>query len=222
MKLQAKSFFSKFTLFFCAVNFLFFILFYLCNFIFSSSFSAFIATYIIPFISDFVNVLIPILSAMAMLIASYSLSLKGILIRSLPFAFAKILYTLPYYYLHFIFDGYDSVESILHSLLWSIPNVAFVYILNIAFFFLMRAVIVRHSAEGDESFIKEKSFRISNSLNFSFLICSIAAFIYLTVREIIDTVSYFISYFGSFVFSEILLIMVSYLVNLLILFVLYY
>lgn len=132
---------------------------------------------------------------------------------------ARIFYTLPYYYVAFIYNyRYDSLESILLSLVASVAVilisalVSIIY-LAIAVHFLVRKAKKNKSVNIPTVYDVVKMPTTSDFLSTSGLpltVFSLLSFGLHGVKELIDTVSFFIEYRLSYTAGEIVTILLNY------------
>ncbi|MBR2972377.1 MAG: hypothetical protein IKC61_05570 [Clostridia bacterium] len=132
---------------------------------------------------------------------------------------ARIFYTLPYYYVAFIYNyRYDSLESILFSLVASVAIilisalVSIIY-LAIAVHFLVRKAKKNKSVNIPTVYDVVKTPTTSDFLSTSGLpltVFSLLSFGLHGVKELIDTVSFFIEYRLSYTAGEIVTILLNY------------
>lgn len=194
-------------------NFLVFMLFYVFTYL--VSFPPML--YVLPFISDLATVAIPAITATVMFVYGCFEGLwRGLLFGLLP-SVTRIFYLILYYYLLFIRDGFDSVESILFSLLSCIPEIIFLYIITALIYFALHFITMWRAGDKDTyvfSLMGERLFDFDNPISFSALLVAIGSFLYLIIVEIIDTVAFFSEYGSNFNTFEIVYIAISFLVDL--------
>lgn len=145
---------------------------------------------------------------------------KGALVKfSLTVTSARILYTLPYYYMIFINNyGYDSVESITLSLLASILTILLTVIgifICLGIYFAVLKICFKKSRKAPDEVLDsvlEKSI-ITDFLcpkNVPVLIFALARFCFSLARELFDAVSYMVEYYQDYRSKEIVTMLANF------------
>lgn len=212
---------AKATFIFSLANIAVFALYYIFSYVVTAPND--LVVYLIHFVTNAASLLIPLSAVAVLLVKRTYVSRSSLLISAIPFALCKILYLVPYYYMFFIYSGYDSVESLAMGAIWSIPEMLVQYLLTVLAVLGMRKIsefIGKRSGNNasPESLLAERGvLNLDNPTTFSILCISICTFVYLLVVEIINAISYFIEYAGSYRIDEILYIAVSFIYDVLML-----
>ena len=197
-----------------------FIIYYLANYIYASD----ALSYVWMFFQRISYLLLPSLASVVMLAASPFVSGKKLLISAIPLSLARIIFFIPCFYLIFIVDGFDSVESLAFGLLLSLAEATVSYCISAIIFVIMNVVInKRGGKKSRESLItKRTTLDFEDPTALAFAVISFVCFLYFFISEIINTVSFFIDYAGSMTPPEIIFTVVSYIVDALIIFIYFY
>lgn len=212
MKLYSKNLFTKASLLLVLGYFLTFFSFYSANVLFADKT---FFTYLWYFVQKTTFLLFPLVSALLALIADAYLGIKRTLVYLIPLSAAKMIYSLPYYYLNLVYDPfYDSVDAIFLALLQSIVECVFLYAFTLAVFFIMRFTLdyfSKKSKARGELLEKKTSLDFGDPISMTFMISSLLSFLYLFIVEIVDTVSVITKYTGRLTGGEIVYIVCSYI-----------
>ena len=189
------------------LSFLQFLIYYVCMGFFYESTAAIIIS---PYLINFFEALFPVACALIIYLTTND-GIKNKILPMLLISLSRITYTFPYYYIYYVSDVFDSLESVLLSLLVSI--------LYISSFFLQTFICISlinyaksRVEERNKLIVRAKLFNIEDRTNFGILICVFFIFIIFLVRELINTVSFFREVGGSYYFEEILTIVLSYVI----------
>jgi hypothetical protein len=132
---------------------------------------------------------------------------------------ARVFYSLPYYYIIFIYNyGYDSVESILLSFLATVLVILVTMLgtlISIGAYYLAVKIICKRSKEDISEALARpiEKASITDFLhrgNLPVLVFALVRFIFSLTLELIDTVSYLIEYRGDYLPTEIITILANY------------
>lgn len=213
-------------LIFAAANVIVFALYFLFTHvegIADTSAGYYIYVYGISYISGGLDVLFPLCAGVYLFATCSACESFCAPLRAIAIALARFLYLFPYYYLYFVYDGYDSIESCIHSALWSLIGCIIHYTVIIASLYLIK-LIIRWRCK--DSFVKALSsedplFYFDNPARFSFFATALLGFAYLFVMEAISTVSFLIEVKFVFTLPELISILLAYLVCLGFLFLFY-
>jgi hypothetical protein len=156
------------------------------------------------------------LVAATMLVVYALKGTKSAIVCAIIASLGRLLFTLPYYYIIYIYNyGYDSVESITLSLFSSVGIIAFTVIG--AFLSLWIAVMIIRKSEGDvkSSIVysleeNQATADFSSGANRAILIFAAIRLIRGLISEIIDTVTFFLEYGLDYTIGEIVTIMCNY------------
>lgn len=188
--------------------------------------------YIAYYVSNAVDFLTPPIMATVMLVLSAREGAKKAFLHTLLISTARIYYTLPYYYLIFIYNyNYDSIESILISFAVSVVAIVIVALgalisFVIATFILGKRMKKRYSEiiSSLPKIVKEPStLDFLNTASIHLLVFTLLRFAISLIGELTDTVIFFVEYGSDYTLAEIgtmlgnyvllfILLVVSYLV----------
>ena len=133
---------------------------------------------------------------------------------------ARLLYTLPYYYVSFIYNyRYDSVEALIISLIASILIIFLSAITSLICFKIAMHFTKRREKKRSKNATVSlpeivKAPATTDFLNVAGMplaVFSILSFIFHLLKEIIDTVSFFIEYRSDYTVTEIATILANYI-----------
>lgn len=178
-----------------------------------------ILEYISYYLSKTVEFLAPPIIATLVYLIYKEYGKKTALITALTISFARVFYSIPYYYIIFIYNyGYDSVESITVSILATLL-VVLVTVLGVvisieAYHLVMKIICKRTGAD----LSKELSLPIEKSNIFDFLtranlpilVFALARFVFSLVMELVDTVVFLIEYHSDYRAMEIVTILINF------------
>ena len=192
------------------------------------------------FLNKLFEFLLPTVAATVLFIGYSDLGLRRTLLRALYFSLPRIVFSLPYYYLYFWVNWYDSIESISLSALVTVFSVAILYGQILLLFWLIRVfarlpilkelkkslplnqqsntpkdALSRLKKDADksvaESFLDRSIFSFSSPTSLGIFAAAFAGFCINLAREIVDTVTYLIEYAGNYYLEEIIYIVACYL-----------
>ena len=176
--------------------------------------------YVSYYISKSVEFLAPPILATVALVVFINCG-KGALVKfTLAVASARIFYSLPYYYIIFIYNhGYDSVESILLSLLASVLIILVTALGVFASLGIYYLVVKKQCANGGTSigdFLpsllkRTEAVDFLSPLNVPILTFALTRFTFSLFTEIADTVAFFIEYRSDFIAKEIITILANFI-----------
>lgn len=191
--------------------FMTFLFFYFSNVLFPDK-SFFV--YLWYFVQKATFLLLPLISALLVLISDAYIGLKSVFVNLIPLSLAKLIYSLPYYYLIFVFDPlYSSDDAIIFSPIQSIFECIFLYVFTLILFFILRFILgaVNKSGESRAALLsKNTKLDFSDPVSLTFAIASLLSFLYYFIVEIVDTVSVISRYTGRLLGKEIVYIVFSY------------
>ena len=177
--------------------------------------------YITMYLGKISGFLIPTLIAAAVTVIYTYKNFESSLLFALLVSSARVFYTLPYYYIVFIYNySYDSVEAIAIALLASVLTVIFTALLAI----LLLGVCIltckfinrKDKSPTAREYLSSRlpltdRIDILGGANPVFLTMSLCLLLYNLITEIIDTVLFFVEYGLDFSAAEIITIMVNYI-----------
>ena len=174
--------------------------------------------YIGKFSVSFIDGIFPISAALAVFFACRKIKTKALC--SLLISLAKLTYMVPYYYLYFVTDVYDSFESILLSFLLSfmiaICVAAEVFVLS-----LILTFAEKRAKKSPEDRCSAPLFDFNDYLNFGIALTVILTFTVAFVNECIDAVRFFIDNSTSFTGEEALTVFISFVLTVVFSFIYY-
>lgn len=180
-----------------------FLFYYIINLLFWESDAAVYTAY---FVGRFFEFAIPIFAAALMLTRIQSTSKS--LLTALIFALPRLVYLIPYYYLDYVYDIYDSKEAILLSLATS-AVVIIVVALKILLLHAIMRLFLRRAGIVEPTF-PIRPLDLDSPATFGILIASLLVFLIELGLEIYDTVLFFIEAGTHYRTGEIISIVGSY------------
>ena len=198
------------------LSFLQFILYYVPFGYFYDYDSVLIAS---TYLSSAIEFLLPVGCAVVVYLV-YPLGTRNKVLPSFIMAAARLLYSVPYYYIYYVSDVFDSSEAILLALLVSILFVFYCALQTFICIFVISFVAKRKIANSDTN-ESARIFNLDDQLNFGILISVFFIFTVFFIREIITTVEYLIESAPSYRTDEILLLIISYLLIIVFAFITY-
>ena len=165
--------------------FLTFIVYYLANYIFYGNS---LLAYFQMILNKATYLMIPFTASLTALIISSFVSTKSAFISLIPFSLTRIIYSLPLYYLVFMYDYFDTADSLLLSTLVSILECAVIYVLSLGAFLIMSFIIRKAGrAKSQAEVLTEKTpLDFKHPVSLAFAIISLSAFAVIFIK---DTVS---------------------------------
>ena len=160
----------------------------------------------------------PILATLTYLVYKQD-GVKRAIAFSASVSSARVFYSLPYYYIIFIYNyGYDSVESILisfgASILVILATVAGIFISILAYFLLLKIMRKRSgNGSGDDDKLRISQAPITDFLarsNLPVLTFAVVRFAFSLALELVDTVTFLIEYHADYRPSEIITILANF------------
>ena len=151
-----------------------------------TAFGEIVNLFILPFVMRGIDLLIPLSAAVILLIISVYDGMRAALIRGIFIALTRFLYLFPYYYLYFVYDGYDSIESCMHSAIWSIVGCVALYAVIALCFLVMHFIFRKRAGERDlcDCVGEGGIFSLDKPFCFTLLCASFGGFAFLLTREI--------------------------------------
>ena len=222
MNFNNKGFAKNSTIYIFFVYLASFLIYYLSEFIF---FDYDFISYVRIYTNKLTYLLVPIVCGLITLIVYTFSGTKKALLTLIPITLVRLVYYVPYFYLVFIYDNFDSLESLFFAFFLSLGEAAIVYLICIAVFILLKSIIKkRMNDEADfENAITEKTqLDFQNPVSFAFIAVSFLAFLYFFIYEIVNTISFIIQYSFSFTATEIIYTVLSYIFDILLLLIHYF
>ncbi|MBQ9071337.1 MAG: hypothetical protein IJY23_08345 [Clostridia bacterium] len=217
MKFNARGLTRNASLLLLLSYFLTFLLYYFANHLFYEV--AFLG-YLWAFVQKATYLLLPILAGLiAVIVYSYR-GVKAALVSLIPTSLSKIIYFIPYYYLMFIYDYFDSGESLLLGFIVSLAEAIASYVMSLAVFFIIIVIVSRRkekSVSVASALEKKTLLDFSDPVSLSFALISLVVFLYVFGSEISATVTLIRDSYGSLKTEEIIYTVVSYIYDALLL-----
>lgn len=181
-----------------------FLIYYIINLVFWEYDVALYTAYFIGIIFDFA---IPIIAAA--LLFTKERSIPKSLLFSFLYSLPRLIYLIPYYYLKYVYDIYDSIEAITIAIPLSLL-VVIVLTLKVFLFYLLIKLFIKRKQKSAEELLPAGIFELDNPLIFGILISAFISFSVNVGFEIYDTVLFFIDAGMSYKSGEIIFIATSY------------
>lgn len=223
MRLNYRNLYTRASLVFLTVHFATFLVLYFSEFIFADSV---FMTYLWYFVQKTSFLLLPLLSGLLVLIADAYIGMKAALLRLLPLSLARITYSLPYYYLLFVYDPfYDSADAIRFALIQTAAEILILYVFTLIIFFIMKGILKwldKSRKPNSELLVKKTVLDFRDPVSLTFMISAALCFVYFITEEIINTVYVISRYSGRLLGGEIAYMVFSYFVDVLLLAIYYF
>lgn len=204
---KKKRVFPYFCVCIAILSFVQFLLFYIPNgFFYESTALLLVSSYTI----NFLEALFPLLAALIIFLSRDS----GIKNKILPCVFISLIrlfYSVPYYYIYYVSDVFNSAEAIALAFIVSIMFVLFFFLQTFVCIMIMNYT-ERRSFNNVEGRNPASVFDFDNHVNFGIVLSVLFGFIILLVRECVNTVQYLTENSGSYRTEEILTVVLSYLI----------
>ena len=213
MNFNSRRLFLNFSLMLCPIYLFNFLLYYFANHFFDSD----ILYYFSLFASKALYFLIPLMGCALMLAARPFVSTRALALSSIGFAAARLVYSLPYFYISLIASGFYQTDAAIYAIGSAIIEAVIVYGATLLVSFLYN-LITRERSElsYDEAVVKPTRLDFSDPISLSFALSSLLVFCYYFVTEVVRTVSFIIDYSFSFTAEELIFTLASYLSDILI------
>ncbi len=223
MNFNKKGLVRNLTLYLSGVYLLFFIVCYIKDFVFPQANFFF---YLDIFLDKLISLLPPSISALiALIFSGFGKNKITPYAVMIPTSVSRIIYVLPYFYIKNILDGYISGKAFLYSAIYALADIFLNYLLSLIVYLVIRAVIRIRAGRivSLPFYLKEKTeLNVADPIACAFLTVSFIGFLYFFIAEIINTVSYIISYSFNFTSSDLILAVVSYIYIVFLLFVYFF
>ena len=168
--------------------------------------------YIAYYVSNAVDFLtLPVMATVMLVLAAREGSKKAFL-HTILISTARIYYTLPYYYLIFIYNyRYDSIESIAVSFAASVISILLIALGALVSFMIAIFILGKRTKKPyrevlsslPELVSKPSTLDFLNTVSLPLLIFALLRFSVSLISEIADTVIFFVEYGGDYTITEI-------------------
>jgi hypothetical protein len=216
MSFKEKGYFAKAALLLAAGYFLTFIVYYLANYVIAADgFS-----YFYLFFRKITYLLLPALSAVAVLCAAPFKDRASLFLASTSLALARITFSIPNFYLLLVAEHYSSIEALALGSLLAILESLITYVIIILIYALMQLIIRlanKNGADLKALVIKTTKLDFGDPIAAAIATVSAACFIYYFIAEIIQTVGFFTDYSSTMNAEEIIYTVASYIIDILVL-----
>ncbi len=188
-----------------------FLIFYIPNYFISNNEPL---IYISYFIREFIDSFIPVFSAAVIYFADCDKKLFKRFLSALKLSLPRLIYVIPYYYLYYMSQGFDSLESLMYLSVHSVflmlvfPVELSLYVIIASFLGKRRARKTGYKLNFEE---ERGIFDLATPFAFSLFSISLSRFTYDTVMEMRDAISYLVNYAGSYRTSEIIFMLIKFL-----------
>ena len=205
-KLNARRFLSLIGLLLVGLSVCEFLIYYIFfGFINKSSILLILVSYVITFIEG----LFPPLAATAIYFASRR-SIKGKALIALALSSPKILYVFPRYYLYFVSDFFNSIESVMLSVAVSVLYVLYVF-LQIFVCIMLLNHLVKRATDKESLFVSSRISNLEDTLNFGIILEVVFVFVVFLAKECYNTVTYFVEVGGGYTGGEIIAMVIAFI-----------
>ena len=166
--------------------------------------------YLSYFIRSFISSFLPALAAAAVFYTSKHTSYIKRILPSLSLAFPRLFYLLPYNYLRYMAEAYDSLESLTLMLIRSTVEIL-IYAVEIYVYALVADLLFRTRGKGENLFDVHPIFDFSKTANYAVFMIAFSRFAVDFITEVIDVISYIIEYGETYRIGEIYFMIGSFL-----------
>lgn len=216
---QERRIYVKTTIFLLILHVITFVISYFSTFLFSDSDAA---GYVYLFSKKATYLLAPSLLAAAMLLSSAEAGTRSSLLFAIIPGLTRLVYSLPFFTLSFISDGVEIGISLLAAAGLSLIEASAFYMISILLFLIMNFIIKRKSGTDVKTALEERTvLNFYEPVSLAFATVSVIAAAYFVIVEIVDTVSFLLSY-GGFYPGEIVYTVISYIFDISVFFINYY
>ena len=169
--------------------------------------SAFIV-YLNEAVSRATYLLLPMVSATVMLIASIYVGVGKAILFGATMMLPRLIYFVPYFYMvnYAYAFGYDTAEAIPLALGFALLEALISFAVSVLLLFVMRLLLARLGKKNDLTELAEERSRLFSPAPISTVIriLSGAAFLYFFIKEIIDAVQFLSEYFATVRVGELI------------------
>jgi len=163
--------------------------------------------YLSFFIRSFTSSLLPALGAAAIFISHRETTWQGRIIPAVLLSLPRLIYLLPYNYLRYMAEAYDSIEAVGLMLLRSAIEII-IYAIEIYAYSAIAIFVYKRRATGREDLYARTSiFSIEPNSNFALFAIAFSRFFVDLADEIVYIVNYIIEYAETYRLGEIYFIL---------------
>lgn len=167
--------------------------------------------YLSFFIRKLASTLLPVLAASALLSSSGTLTLVKRILPAISVAAPRLIYLLPYNYLRYMAEAFDSLESLGLMLVRSSIEIL-VYAIELYIYCLIGEFFYKRRGARFENFYDKVSlFDFDSAANYSFFAIAFARFTVDLIIEISYVINYIIEYAETYRLSEVYFILCKFL-----------
>ena len=162
------------------------------------------------YVTNFLEALFPPLAATVIFLVRPA-GIKNKIIPCILISLSRLIYSIPYYYIYYVSDVFNSAESLLLASLVSLIFLLFFFLQTFVCVLIINGVERRASKVFEER-QRSKIFNVDDHINFGIILSVLLVFVIFFAREAISTVQYLIENKGTYRTDEILSIVGAYLV----------
>ena len=167
------------------------------------------------FLSRAAQVLQPLLMAALLFAISPKITTGRIFLYGAFAAMTRGIYTLPFDYLYFFSQGYETPDALLLSAAATVAEIALFWLCTVALVFLARLALYLRRKDSLPRRTPDLSFYdLSVPEALALFVAALPPFLYLFLSEIVNTVGYLVDYAGDYTVAEILYMTFSFLFDL--------
>lgn len=172
--------------------------------------------YIMYFYNQLLSFILPIISAMVMVVASARYGTSYAMKRGWALAVPIAIYTLPSYYISYTYAYYEVFSAILWALLFTVIEIAFFHLQALIAYFIIKKLTVcfgKKKRQGKDlmSLLSEGDlFDSTVPVTLSVFLCASLQFVIRLVIEIVNTAIFLHESYGTYRTDEIVYIAFTY------------
>ena len=160
-------------------------------------------------LTNFFEAFFPVVAALIIFLTREN-ALKNKIVPCILISLTRLFYSVPYYYIYYVSDVFNSIEAIILAFLVSVLYISFFFLQTFICIFIINYIEKRAKKEAcDREFAK--LFNVDDHINFGIALSVIFVFVIFFIREAVSTVRYLIDNSGSYRTQEIVTIVFSYL-----------
>ena len=189
------------------LSFVQFLLFYIPS---DSLYENLFFIYTASYVTEFLEALFSPLAAMVIFMTRGG-GVKNKILPCILISFLRLFYSLPYYYVYYVSDVFNSAEALMLSLLVSFLFLAFFFLQTFVCILILKCIENRNQKQIEDRKYA-KLFDFDDHTNFGIILTVIFVFVISFIREGASTVQYLVQNLGSYRTKEIITIVLSYLI----------